>query len=289
MTDSELRAMTGEDLHALLRELASPVASVSIVSSLKSPQWSRAAFRIACADDSLWKGRRFESPTAAEQSVRLGRCLPVGPFPRIVASQGVAVLGEWIEGAALASGPTSNDQLRRAGVLLRAVHAAEVPWSDFKARTWYPTADWQARLAARIDRLTQAGELTAAEGRKALDVASAHVPEPTRIGLIHGDLSPENIVVDALGELRVIDDDSIGLHAPEFDLARTWYRWPMTVDGRTAFEEGYGVRDVASSYHAHLPHWKIVVLIGAADFRIRHGLPGASVPLRLLRDVLETL
>ena len=106
------------------------------------------------------------------------------------------------------------------------------------------------------------------------------------MGVVHGDICPENMVIDGHDNLRVIDNDSIAQRAREFDLARLWYRWPMTIDQREAFDDGYGLSDVLACYREHFLHWAIVVLVGAADFRSRYELSDASVPLRRLREIL---
>jgi aminoglycoside phosphotransferase (APT) family kinase protein len=136
---------------------------------------------------------------------------------------------------------------------------------------------------------TVPGESTsdpAAEASRALHIAAVHAPSSEHPGLVHGDLCPENIVVDTDGNLRVIDTDSITLRAKEYDLARVWYRWPMTADQRAAFDEGYAQSEVLASYREHFLHWTILVLIGAAQFRLRHRLPGVSAPVHRLRDLL---
>jgi thiamine kinase-like enzyme len=106
------------------------------------------------------------------------------------------------------------------------------------------------------------------------------------MGLVHGDVCPENLVVDASGRLRVIDTDSLAVRAKEYDLARTWYRWPMTREERGTFEDGYPEPAVLASYHEHFSHWALSILIRAASFRLRHALPDAEMPARRLREFL---
>ena len=104
---------------------------------------------------------------------------------------------------------------------------------------------------------------------------------------MHNDLCPENIVIDIGGSLRVVDNDSVKVQPKELDLARTRYRWPMTDAERQTFEDGYRLSDTLDSYRQHFAYWTVVVLIGAAEFRLRHQLPDLEAPLRRLRETLS--
>jgi thiamine kinase-like enzyme len=72
------------------------------------------------------------------------------------------------------------------------------------------------------------------------DLATAHAPAgDTAAGVIHRDLCPENMVRQPSGALCVIDVESAGIGARAYDLARTWYRWPMTPEHRAALFTAY--------------------------------------------------
>lgn len=282
-----LRETVGDDLYDLLSSSGLlPVVSVSRISALSSPRWNRAAFRFELSDGSLCKGRRFESEETAARVTRLSRYLPSKPFPRIIAQQGLAELSEWIDGDVLSSRPITHGMLRQAGEIARAIHAVALPQS-------IPTAlrlkgeRWRDLLAAKAETLRGAGMLSPSECARALELADAHAPATVRLGLVHGDLCPENLIVDADGNLHVIDHDSIAVRTREYDLARISYRWPMTLDERRAFEAGYADRDALASYQKGSLCWAVVVLIGAAEFRFRNELPDAEAPLGPLREILN--
>ncbi len=281
----ELRDSMGADLEALVREQTPAVVSVSRISSLWSPSWDRAAFRLRLASGASCKGRRFESQEAADRVAGLSRHLPEGPFPRVLARRGVAQIAEWVDGTVLSAAEITNDLLSRAGEILGSMHAVDLPREGCGEAGALHAGALDA-LAARVAVLCRAGALSPAEGERTLRLAAEHAPAGVRVGLVHGDLCPENIVLQDGGTLRVIDTDSIALRAREHDLARVWYRWPMTADERAAFEERYPEKDVLASYRQHFLHWAIVVLVGAAQFRLRHSLPGVSAPLQRLRAVL---
>ena len=285
--DSRLRETVGGDLYGLLcRSGLPPVVSVSRISTLTSPRWNRAAFRIELSDGSSCKGRRFESNEAAERVTCLARYLPSKSFPRIIAHQGLAELSEWIDGDVLSSCPITHRMLRQAGEIARAIHDVALPQS-IPVALRLKGERWRDLLAAKAETLQCAGLLSSSERARALELADTHAPASVRSGLVHGDLCPENLVVDAAGNLQVIDHDSIALRTREYDLARVWYRWPMALDERRAFDDGYGDRDVLASYQKESPCWAVVVLIGAAEFRFRNQLPDVETPLRRLREILN--
>src|SRR5437667_5030003 len=123
----ELREITGGDLDALGHEHTPAVVSVSRISTLWSPSWDRAAFRLRLANGASCKGRRFESREAADRVATLGRYLPDGSFARVLAQRGVAQISEWVEGAVLSTCQMKNDLLSRAGGIVGAMHAVDLP------------------------------------------------------------------------------------------------------------------------------------------------------------------
>ncbi len=284
LSDRALRDVVGDDLVALVRDHAFPVVSVSRVSSLSSRSWDRAAFRLTLADGSSRKGRRFESTMAAERVSALASYLPSGPFPRTIAARGVAHLEDWIDGTVLAGGRISDGHRRRAGAIARAIHSVDLP-ASFLAPA--PGAGSRDALAARVGRLAHNGALSPDDGARALELAETYTPTSSHVGLVHGDICPENIVIDTAGDLRVIDNDSLAVRPREFDLARIWYRWAMTIDERRVFEDGYGPGDVLDSYRAYFPHWAVTMLVTAADFRCRHGLPDVATPIERLLALMR--
>lgn len=285
LTDTEVRRRLGDDLHDLVRARGT-IAGVTPISPLAAPTWKRAAYRIDLADGTALKGRRIESVAEASRLAQLHACLPNGPFPALVAHGGTALLEEWIDGAPVSDGDVPAHVAHAAGAILRSIHDATLPAGEVGPDRQYPPPNWRTRLAGRFDELVRRGALTAGEATRALETAVTHVPVSNRFVLVHGDLAPENLIVDAGGRVRVIDNDSLDVHAAEFDFARVWYRWPMSDSERYAFEQGYGEPEIAARFRHHLPHWVVVVLVGAALFRINHDLPDSRASLDRLRAVL---
>jgi aminoglycoside phosphotransferase (APT) family kinase protein len=286
MRDHDLQVMVGDDLLAIVRDLALPVTAVTRISPLRSPSWPRAVFRLDLGDGRSAKGRQLETVAAAKRAALLSRCLPAGSFPRVIAQCGSAIVSDWIDGEVLSSCPVESDHARRIGAIQRSVHTIVVPSNVPDAPDRYPTGNWRRYLDQRVEWLCERGHLEPGDGMRTMALVDAYVPPVRPVRLVHGDICPENIVLAPGGSLYVVDNDTIDLHVPEFDLARTWYRWPMAVAERKVFEEGYAGRDVLASYRAHFLHWAMVVLVGAAEFRLRRQLSGADEPLARLRGLL---
>jgi thiamine kinase-like enzyme len=278
--------MTNRDLQELLESIGARPIAITPVNPLQSAVSRRAAFRIDLDDGRTLKGHQLDSAAAAARAEQLCGCLPRESFPRVIARHGSALLSKWIAGNTLATSVITVAHRRRLAAILRAVHSSRLPADLPDATDEYPGGSWLGELTGKLDRLREGGAITADIADRARELSVAHAPPRRRVVLVHADLCPENVVVDAAGTVWVVDIDQIDLHAPEFDLARCWYRWPMTPDDRAGFEAAYGDPAVVESFRAHFLHWAVVVLVGAMAFRDRHGLAGAERPANLLRQVL---
>jgi thiamine kinase-like enzyme len=77
---------------------------------------------------------------------------------------------------------------------------------------------------------------------------------------LHTDLCPENVVY-LNGEMRVVDNGSWSIGPAVYDVARTWWRWPMQPAGRRSFRDAYGPLDPS------LPFWIVVAAVGSTLYR----------------------
>jgi Ser/Thr protein kinase RdoA (MazF antagonist) len=65
------------------------------------------------------------------------------------------------------------------------------------------------------------------------------LPERARWGFIHYDLCAENLVRRPDGIVVAIDNETLRRGFSEFDVARTWSRWPLTPSSHVLFERSY--------------------------------------------------
>jgi hypothetical protein len=128
--------------------------------------------------------------------------LPVGPA--VVTSHGVVTLTPWLP-------PAPAVTWQETGALLRRFHtehaAADVP-------TWTPLS----RLPSQVEALPDDVAETLLTARVLLLEALGEVGSVLGVGVIHGDVSPSNVMRTAAGP-RLIDLDWVARAPREYDLA----------------------------------------------------------------------
>jgi hypothetical protein len=280
---SDIEQRLGEDLWALVQQVGVPLVAARLVTTLPTPKSDRACFRLRFADGRVLKGRRAETIGDADRIETLSRLLDGRFFPAVRVRRGRALLTEWIDGTRLRPAHCAVDVIRFVGRLHASIHRTPAP----DAVVWRRSpAERRTRLAERLGELVRAGALDGAEAAFAHRLADDHAPTTVTTGLCHGDLCAENIVEDPSGRLVVVDNDSIRIDAYGYDLARTWHRWPMSARQHAVYAEGYGDSAPWRSFRDHFVHWAILVLVDAAAFRLRVGVPGVRRPVARLRGLL---
>ena len=212
----------------------------------------RFCYRVELDDGRTIKVRRLRNEARAQHGYETRLRVDDDAFARAFARDGHVLLEEWIDGE-----PATLDHLEEAAQLLARLHALE--------SGGVTTTKWRETTEASLDELGF-GHLQATLGE--LD------PGQTRQGIVHTDYCGENMVIDADGRLRVIDNEGISIDALDYDLARAWYRWPMPEDAWDRFLAAYGA-------HGPLEFWKLVAVVKSATLRTNRGLD-ASTPFDLL-------
>jgi Ser/Thr protein kinase RdoA (MazF antagonist) len=281
--EAEAASVLGPDLLALARARGVPLAKIETVTALPSPVRSRGAFALHFADGTRLKGRRFETAARADRVARLRRALGAG-FAPMLGRRGDAMLLEWVEGPSLASLEAIPEAvLRRCGRMLGSFHARRVDAGpDAPVRG---SDEFFARLERDADLLCGAGLLDAALATRVLADADARRPGETTHGAIHKDFCPENLVLAPDGALVCVDDATLALGPHDFDLARTWYRWPMGREERAAFADGYREHRGLASFERDFRFWATCALVGSASTRFRARAGRVGEPLERLRQL----
>jgi hypothetical protein len=96
------------------------------------------------------------------------------------------------------------------------------------------------------------------------------------------------MVEDQAGDIQVVDNDSLAVDEYEYDLARTWYRWPMSPAAERAYVDGYGRSEDGVRFAEHFLHWALTVVIESSAFRVRAQSPLAHEALARLHALLKT-
>ncbi len=265
--DRALREQLGDDLWTLTSRLDAPVARVAALSVAR--HGPRATFRLALTDGRVVKGRRCGDEAQAVRMAALGAYLDPRHFPRVLERHGAALLEGWIEGQPPSS-RGADGLARRAGAILAGVHATALPEALHAGAPSYAESS-ATRLAAGLEDLVRRQAIGASAGATARELALGKAPRRMQCGLAHGDLCAENIILDAAGELHVVDNETVLVHPPEYDLARSWYRWPMRPAERVAYERGYGRSRAREAFRLHFEFWVVLVLVEALLFRLDVG------------------
>lgn len=246
----------------------------------------RASFRLVLADGQILKGRRLNAPEDVARVVHLSSLLDPRYFPPVLAHRGSALLTRWISGQPLPPAEWTPGDLRVAAGLQTSLHRLPVS-PDLAARP-FAAAPWTERLDRWLGELVAHGALALrVSGEIARQVVDS-APDTVHLGVCHTDFCADNIVAPEAGGICVVDNEGLCLDAPEFDLARTWYRWPMTATQQRAYGDGYAARDHAARFGAHFLHWALLAVLDSAAYRVRVGHAGARIPLDRLAELRRT-
>jgi Ser/Thr protein kinase RdoA (MazF antagonist) len=269
----------GDELAQLAGELPAPIVALEPIAG----SGSCATIRLTLADGTMLKARRLADAGHALRIEQLLQQLAHPSFPAVRARRGAVIVTDWVPGRTLASIEVDLDLLRSCGALHAFVHMRRIepdvaPWRSPVARV---------RLQSSLDALVLAAVISRSEADAATRIALRHAPGACAAGLVHGDLNAENVIRNHAGGLVVVDNETLSTGAYAYDLARTWYRWPMADAQWSAYLAGYTTACPGDDIEAHLPFWRIAVLARGAAFRLRATRPQLDVPIARLRAQLE--
>jgi hypothetical protein len=278
-----LEAELGADLAAMIAATGVPVVEAAPVTTIRWLGSSRASFRLALADGRVLKGRRFRTPADVLRVTSISSLLDPRHFPPVLASRGCALLTPWIPGRSPSADAWTPALLSVCGGVMATLH--RTPILPEVASLQPRRLHWTERVDRWLGELVGARALGVSEAREISDLATLSAPATSRTAVCHTDLCGDNIVATLDGELWVVDNEGLSLDAPEFDLARTWYRWPMTPPQQRAFAEGYGAHEHSPHFEAHFLHWALLAVLDSAAYRTRAGVAGARIPLARLTEL----
>lgn len=274
----------GAGAAALVASLGAPVARATALTSL--PGGPRIAYRLDLADGRTVKLRRAVSGARARIYTTLLSHLADDRLARVLDRRDDVTLEEWIDGAPLGGGEPARAHLESAAALLATIHRAPPPDDLTPSRDAAPAA--REDIAASLDAVAAARALPPPSVARLREIAAARDPGVTPARIVHTDLCAENLVVDASGTLRAVDNEGLRIGAPGYDLARVRYRWPMSDRAWDAFVAAYARTADPSAALAHVDFWQLVALAHSARVRLRDGVAAAAVPLDRLARLLET-
>jgi aminoglycoside phosphotransferase (APT) family kinase protein len=273
-------------LAGLLAGLGSDVQSVRTNTRRRSSKSQRASYRVSLDGGGILKARRGRNRGGPPRSWELLQQLDDPRFSAVLAAQDEYVIEEWIDGTTLEEHPQESEFVGAVADLLGTLHATTHVGGVNTLRATATTGVVR-RLHEHLELLAAAGILSRQEAAEIREVASHLAPAVASTGLIHGDLCPENIVVDAHGCLRVVDNEAMTLGFLDHDLARTRCRWGMSDASWRLFLDVYG------RHRAELPapeafrFWCLGATVSSARVRAVHGLDGLDAALHELRRLMS--
>jgi aminoglycoside phosphotransferase len=285
----ERKAMTrvDADIASALRAYGAIPRTCRHVTSLPSPRSDRAAFRVELTDGRVVKVRRARRVATARRYAALVHALPELPLVPVHRRDGRITIEAWIPGLPLSVRPRTRTRVAAAATILRALHDVRRLGHRRLARR-ASTRAFGADLARRFAALVAVGAVDARAAARIGRALATTRPATARIGVIHGDLCPENLVEDRAGRLHLVDNAGMRVGFLDYDLARVWYRWSMPEGAWRTFLACYAAGDAVDPA-APATFWRLAAVVRSAYFRVVRATPGADVPLRRLRALARRL
>lgn len=241
------------------------------------------SWRLTLEDGVLLKGQMLWSPRRSERARCMIAALGHLGAPQVVAFAGRAIVQEWIDG----STADASVHAAAAGRLLGRMHTTPIPSCATAGGRWQPDA---ARTRAHLDSLVARAVLDAGERARIVELLPDAAQCAADLVVAHGDLAPANVVVtDRPTSLTLVPVDNEGCDAAPagWDVARTWYRWPMSSDARTEFRHAYEATTGRDPVDDDFVGWLVAVLVDAAAYRF-DAQADADVPMRALRTLMQS-
>lgn len=287
MNDSVRRARGEAEFVELVGRLGSPVIDMVAMTQLHIRERPRGCFRLRLGDGRVLKYRRMPTAERAEMVERLINLLDSPHLPRVLDRCGKGLLIEFVNARPLRRDDLDSEFLMEAASLHGRIHQMDVSGLLSEA----PSLDAERRASqvqSHIGRLVARDALTSREGGDLWGLASSQAPRAIDRGLTHNDFCPHNMLLAPGGRLLVVDNETLGLGAPAFDLARTWYLWPMKPAERAVYWNSYARHRDPSDFASSFLFWVIDAMVRSALFRLAGESPRAVVPLRKLRLILRS-
>ena len=253
---------------------------IHAITTLVPAAAERQTFRIELADGRTIKARRLPDEETAARLHAVRSELPPA-FTPVLARHRNVLLEEWIAGEPLDDACPSDALLREAGAILGSLHARTRVVGE-PARERRSTDAWRAVCDRELREISAAGAL---EERAVCAIRSALErmdPGSGIFGLAHTDFCGENMIVDAAGRLRIIDNERLGIDALGYDVGRTWYRWALPEPAWARFCAAYAARAPSREPLETIPFWRLVAVVKSAALRLRVDRRLARTPLALL-------
>lgn len=271
----------GEDFAEIVSRVGSELREVVPLTRLAFRAERSGCYRLRFADGRVFKYRSMASADRAESVEHLISRIDSPRIPRVLDRCGTGLLIKFVDGHPARKPTLTPKLLAETAALQGKIHRTGV--TDLLAEPRrVDTAKLIERLALHLQRLVALQAVTEREAEELTELATSEVPQASEIGITHFDYCAENLVVSEAGGFYIVDNETIHIGALDHDLARTWYRWPMSQAERAVYWESYATFRDPGSFSAFFPFWTIATLVSSAVLRLEGGTALAVVPLRKL-------
>ena len=280
MSTEELAVLLGGDVVGALARIGGAPIDAEAITGLPAAGSDRATFRIVLRDGRVVKARRLRRARKAERYARIVRELAHESLPAPLLIDGRVALEAWVDGAIVATLPPDDDRLVRAADLLGTIHGLHP-----LRRTTSTLVDSTRR---RLVNLAGRGALARGEVDAALHLLQQVAPPTADFGITHNDFCAENLIEVPGGRLVLVDNEGLRRGFLDYDVARTWYRWPMSDGAWHTFVGRYRSWRTGALADDHERFWREAAVVKSAHLRAARHTTDAVVPIERLRALLAS-
>lgn len=272
----ETPSETTPEIAAALAHFAITPRRIELISPLSDRKGSRLSYRVNAQDGRIVKVRQLDSTERAASLLELRAGLEAA-FAPALAHHGCVLLEEWIDGTPL-NESDAEGRAEEAGALLGRLHARAL---EVDMPATLSTSERRTHAISNLEILCNAALLTPSEAAALRAEIARRDPGTTGTVLMHMDFCAENMLIDARGDLRVIDNELLSIGPAGLDLGRTFDRWPMSEAAWASFCRGY--RSSAPAKPEAVGFWKIYAALLGARVRYERSPGRLDASLGLLR------
>jgi Ser/Thr protein kinase RdoA (MazF antagonist) len=214
----------------------------------------------------------------------LTRALDDARLPALVGRVGATTVEQWVEGTALPDRSARREHVTAAADILGTLHRFTGIGRERLPRQ-RALGDVGRRTTERLEQLADRGLLSAREAARLSRIAS-DLPGRGAWGVIHTDFGGDNLVAGAAGGVVSIDNEHLVRGFLDFDVARSWYRWPLPHASWSAFVRAYENRAGREVPASELRAWIVVAASLGVHRRLVLGVDHVAA-LRRLRATLD--
>jgi hypothetical protein len=275
---ADLAALLGADIVGALARIGGTPIDAEPITGLPAAGSDRATFRIVLQDGRVVKARRLRRARKAERYARIVRALAHESVPAPLLIDGRIALEAWVDGAIVATLPPDDGRLARAADLLGSIHGVR----PSRRATSAIVGSTRRRLANLAGR----GALARDEVGAALHLLQELAPATADVGITHNDFCAENLIEAPGGRLVLVDNEGLRRGFLDYDVARTWYRWPMADGAWHAFVARYRSWRADAFADDHARFWRMAAVVKSAHLRAARRTADAVAPIERLRALL---